>query len=429
MIGFSISLSLLTAFLFGLAPSWQSARPDIIPELKGSSTRSGSTGLGMRKVLIVFQIALSVVILFGAGLLTRTLSKLKTIDLGFDPARVIALAVDPAMNGHRPAEADRIFDEILNRLGAQPGIRAASLAVVSPLSGGMISFGIDVPGYSKKGTDRQANFNMISPDYFKTLNQTLLAGRDFDLHDSKNAPKVAIVNEVFAEQFMSGQNPIGRRFKLEGGDREIIGIVKNARYQTLREQLGPLVYLPVAQMQNSGYTLLVRTNLRRQQAIAEIEHIIHSVDSKLPIYDIQELQDQIDQTMSSERVLSFLSTLFSALATILCSLGIYGLIAYAVSRRTREIGIRFAIGAQQADVARLFLRESIFLVLLGVAAGIPLALVSTRALKSLLFGVAATDVSALTWTIAIFLMTGVLASLLPVLKAARIEPLEALRYE
>jgi len=190
-----------------------------------------------------------------------------------------------------------------------------------------------------------------------------------------------------------------------------------------------LVYLPVAQMQNSGYTLLVRTDLRRQQAIAEIEHVIHSVDSKLPIYDIQELQDQIDQTMSSERVLSFLSTLFSALATILCSLGIYGLIAYAVSRRTREIGIRFAIGAQQADVARLFLRESIFLVLLGVAAGIPLALVSTRALKSLLFGVAATDVSALTWTIAIFLMTGVLASLLPVLKAARIEPLEALRYE
>jgi ABC-type antimicrobial peptide transport system permease subunit len=193
--------------------------------------------------------------------------------------------------------------------------------------------------------------------------------------------------------------------------------------------MGPLVYLPVAQMQNSGYTLLVRTDLRRQQAIAEIEHIIHSVDSKLPIYDIQELQDQIDQTMSSERVLSFLSALFSALATLLCSLGIYGLIAYAVSRRTREIGIRFAIGAQKADVARLFLRESIFLVLVGVAAGIPLALASTRALKSLLFGVAATDVSALTWTIAIFLVTGLLASLLPVLKAARIEPLEALRYE
>ncbi len=429
VIGFSISLSLLTAFLFGLAPAWQSARPDIIPELKGSSASSNLGGLAMRKFLIVFQIALSVVILFGAGLLTRTLSKLKTIDLGFDPTRVITLSVDPAMNGHRPAEADRIFDEILNRLRAGPGIHDASLAVVSPLSGGMITLGIDVPGHIKQSSDRQTNFNMVTPDYFKTLNQTLLEGRDFNQHDRKNAPRVAIVNELFAAQYMPGQDPIGRHLKVEGSDTELVGIVKNTRYQALREQPGPLIYLPVAQTRNSGYTLLVRTDLPRQQAIADIEQIVRSVDSKLPIYGVKELQEQIDQTMSSERVLSFLSTLFSALATLLCSLGIYGLIAYAVSRRTREIGIRFAIGAQKTDVARLFLRESIWLVFLGVAAGIPLGIASTEAMKSLLFGVAPTDASTLTWTIAIFLGTGLLASLLPVLKAARVEPLEALRYE
>jgi predicted permease len=429
VIAFSISLSLLTALLFGLIPSWQSARPDLIPALKGSSTSSNLGGLALRKFLIVFQIALSVVILFGAGLLTRTLSKLQTIDLGFDPARIVTLSVDPAMNGHRPAESDRIFDDILNRLRTQPGVRAASLSVVSPLTGGMIPLAIDVPGHVQERSDRQANFNMVTPDYFKTLNQTMLAGRDFDLRDSKKAAQVAIVNDLFVQHYMPGQDPIGRHFKVEGSDREITGLVKNVRYQSLREQPGPAIYLPVAQTMNSGYTLLVRTDLPWRQAIAQIQSVIHSVDPKLPISEIQELQQQIDQTISSERVLSFLSALFSVLATLLCSLGIYGLIAYAVSRRTREIGIRFAIGAQKSDVARLFLRESVFLVLLGVAAGIPLALMSTRALKSLLFGVASTDVSALVWTIAIFLATGLLASLIPVLKAARIEPLEALHYE
>ena len=429
VIVFSISLSFVTALLFGLVPSWQSARPNIIPELKGSSSSSNLSGLALRKFLIVFQIALSVVILFGAVLLTRTLSKLQTIDLGFDATRILTLSVDPAMNGHRPAESDRIFDEILDRLRADQSIRAASLAVVSPLSGGMITLGVDVPGHLQGSSDRQANFNMVTPDYFTTLSQTLLAGRDFNRQDSKKAPQVAIVNESFGAHYMPGQNPIGRHFKVEGSDREIVAIVKNARYQTLREQLGPLVYLPVAQTRSSGFTLLVKTGLPRQAAIAEIEHIIRSVDSKLPIYNVQELQEQIDQTISAERVLSFLSALFSALATVLCSLGIYGLIAYAVSRRTREIGIRFAIGAQKTDVARLFLRQSIWLVLLGVAIGIPLGIAATQAMKSLLFGVTPTDASTLTWTVAIFLITGLLASLLPVLKAARIEPLEALRYE
>jgi predicted permease len=429
VIAFSISLSLLTAFLFGLVPAWQSARPDLVPELKGSSASSNLSGLRMRKFLIVFQIALAVVMLFGAGLLTRTLSKLKTIDLGFDPARVLTLSVDPAMNGHRPAEADLILGEIVNRLRAAPGLRAAGLAVVSPLSGEAISLGLDVPGHVKKTSDRQTYFNMISPGYFEALNQTLLSGRDFDMRDAKKAPKVAIVDQLFVAQYMPGENPIGRHIKAAGGDTEIVGVVKNAHYLALREHPGPLIYLPAAQTQNSGYTLLVRTALQRRRAIAEIERIIRSVDSKLPIYGVQELQEQIDQGISSERVLSFLSTLFSALATLLCSLGIYGLLAYSVSRRRREIGVRFAIGAQKTDVARLFLRESALLVLLGVAAGIPLGIASTRAMKSLLFGVAATDVSTLAWTIAVFLATGLLASLLPVLKAACIDPLEALRYE
>jgi predicted permease len=430
VIGFSILLSLLTAVLFGLVPAWQSARPDIIPELKGSpgKTRTSSGGVGIRRFLIVFQIALSLMILFAAGLLTRTLNSLKTIDLGFNPARVVAVQIDPAMNGHRPEDTDRIFDEILGRLRAQPAIAAASLAVITPLEGGMISLTFDVPGHIAKSSDAQTNFNMISPDYFKTLNQTLLAGRDFNGRDAKKAPAVAIVNQLFVDQFMPGQNPIGRSFKM-GGDVEIVGIAKNAHYQFLRETPGPLIYLPAKQTQSSGYTLLIRTTLDTRTAVTDIRATIRSVDSTLPIYGVRELQDQINQGISSERVLSFLSTLFSALATLLCAIGIYGLIAYAVSRRTREIGVRFAIGAQKMDVAKLFLRESALLVAAGILAGIPLALASTRVLKSLLYGVAPNDPRTLTLTIAIFLIAGLLASILPVLKAAGIDPVEALRHE
>jgi predicted permease len=383
----------------------------------------------MRRLLIVFQIALSLMILFAAGLLTRTLSGLKTIDLGFNPARVITLKIDPAMNGYPPDETDRVFDEVLSRLRRQPGTEAASLAVVTPLEGSMISLALSIPGRSKKSSDVQTNFNMISADYFKTLNQPLLAGRDFSDLDVRKAPNVAIVNQMFAAQYMAGQNPIGRHFRVGDADTEIVGLVKNSRYQTLREETWPLVYLPAKQTQSSGYTLLIRSRLETRVAVAGIQRAIRSIDAKLPIYQIRELQDEIDQGISSERVLSFLSTLFGALATLLSTMGIYGLIAYAVARRTREIGLRFAIGAQKLDVAKLFLRESLLLVAAGILAGIPLAVAATRVLNSLLYGVAAGDPAILTFAVLIFLLAALLATLLPVLRAARIDPIRALRYE
>ena len=430
VIGFAILLSLLTAVLFGLVPAWQSARPEIVPELKGSrgSAQSSLGGVGIRRFLIVFQIALSLMILFAAGLLTRTLRSLQTVDLGFDPARVIALNVDPAMNGHRPDDADRIFDDILSRLRAHQRIAAASLVVVAPLEGSAIALGFEVPGHLKKSSDVTTNFNMISPGYFKTLSQTLLAGRDFNDRDAKKAPLVAIVNKLFVDQYIPGQNPIGRSFKM-GSDIEIVGVTSDSRYQDLRETPGPIIYLPAKQTQSSGYTMLIRTRLDSRAAMSDIRDVIRSVDPRLPIFRVRELRNQIDQGISAERVLSFLSTLFSALATLLCGMGIYGLIAYAVSRRTREIGLRFALGAQKTDVANLFLRESLVLVAAGIAAGIPLALVSTRVMKSLLYGVRPDDPGTLWLTIAIFVVAGLLASLLPVLKAAGIEPVQALRDE
>lgn len=428
--GFLIGLSLLTCLLFGLAPALQSARPDVVPELKeGSGERRNHGGINLRRSLIASQIALSVVLLFGATLMTQTLRNLKTIDLGFKPAHVVELSADPAMAGYRPAETEPILDEVLGRLRAQPRIAAASLAVVSPLSGGMFSLDFEVPGRLTKGSDVQTNFNMVSPDYFKTLDQPLLAGRDFSDRDVMKAPGVAIVNPLFVQQYMPGMNPLGRHIKIGTSDTQIIGVVGNARYQTLRETPTPLIYLPAKQTYNSGYITLVRTRTDATQAVSDIEHTIRSVDPRIPIYEVHTLQDRIDQGISPERILSFLSSLFSGLATLLCGIGLYGIVAYSVSRRTREIGVRFAVGAQKSDVARLFLRESALLIGAGVVVGIPAALAVTRFLKSLLFGVAGNDIPALVLTVGVLIAAGLLATSVPVSKAARTEPLQALRHE
>jgi predicted permease len=289
--------------------------------------------------------------------------------------------------------------------------------------------GFDVPRRLPKNSDAQTNFNMISPEYFKTLRQPILAGREFNERDVKKSPQVAIVNQIFADQYTPGESPIGRRLRMGDQDIEIVGLVKDSRYQSLRGKMCPLIYLPVKQTQSSGHTVLVRTNLRPKLAVSEIEHAARAVDPKLPIYRVQELRELIDEGITSERMLTFLATLFSGLVTLLCSMGVYGLIAYAVSRRTREIGVRFAIGAQKGDVAKLFLGESTVLIGAGVVVGVPLALASARVLKSLLYGVTATDGFILFATVAIFLTAGILASVLPVRKATRIEPMQALRWE
>jgi predicted permease len=424
--GFSIALTVLTALLFGLVPAWQSSKPDVVAELKGIASYGRRADL--RRFLVAMEIAFSIVILFAASLLTRTLSHLKAIDLGFNPESVITLRIDPRMNGHSADSGEHVFEEILSRLRAQPRTKAA-LAQITPLEGGMMAWDLDVPGHINSAMDVQTNANIIGSGYFDTLDQKILMGRDFNEHDLMESAPVVIVNELFVRQYMPNQNSIGRHFKMLGKDREIVGLVANSHYQFLREKPGPLIYIPAAQVVSSGYTLLVRTNLPVKQAAIDIREAVHSVDPKLPIYDLRTMQDVVDRSMTSERLLAFLSSLFSALATILCSMGVYGMIAYAVTRRTREVGVRMAIGAQKLDVAKLFLRESATLVLVGIAVGLPLAIASTSLLKNLLFGIEPTDPWTLAFAAAIFIAVGVLASFLPVRKATRIEPVEALRYE
>lgn len=428
---FAIAVTLLTALVFGLFPALQSAKVDVLPGLKG--VQMGHTGsrdwASLRKLLIVVQLALSVCLLFAAGLLTRTLSHLRTIDLGFRPAQVVVLSIDPAMAGYKRDQVDRTFDEIVSRLEANPSVAAASYAVASPLEGSMISIGFSVPGHAAKSSDLQVDFNMVSPGYFKTLDQPLLAGRDFSARDTEKAPQVAIVNQLFAAQEMPGMNPIGRHFLNGGSDTEIVGLVKNARYQQMREKPVPLVYLPTAQTKSSGYSLLVRLRANVRRGIPEIERTIGSVNKRIPILNARTLQAQIDSGLSSERILSFLSALFAVLATVLCCVGLYGIVAFGVTSRTREIGIRVALGSTRSGVAKLFLAESLLVVGIGVAIGIPLALASARLLKSLLYGLRPNDLATLFSICLILVLAGLFATALPLRKAVRVEPSEALRHE
>jgi predicted permease len=378
----------------------------------------------------VIQIALSLVIVFAAGLLTRTLRTMTTTDLGYQPDRVIALQVDPAANGHSLAEVSMILDEILRRARVLPGVKAASLAASTPNGSTRMTTLIEVPGYtSKDARDDVAVFNFISPHYFETLGQSLLRGRDFDERDNENSPPAAIVNEKFVRHYFGGRDPVGRKFRLNGGEVEIAGVVADARDRGVRQAREETVYMPEKQSPISGLTILARTDDDPQRVIAALLGIVESIDRRMPVVSVHTLDMDVEAGLTTERILGYLSTLFAALATLLAGIGLYGVLAYSIARRTREIGIRFAVGAQRRDVAGLFARESLTVVLAGLIIGAPVALVSAHALRSLLFGVGATDPLTLIVSVIVLAMAALLATSIPLWRAARVNPVIALRWE
>jgi len=424
VLGFSIALVFVTAILFGFFPALQATR-------QGVSAGTGRLGrLLFRRGLVVAQIALSLVVVFAAGLLSQTLRTLMTIDLGFRPDQVIALSVDPAANGHSSAEVTLILNDILRRARDLPGVRAASLAASTPNGSWAISMSVNVPGYTpKQAGDDIVAFNFISPDYFTTLGQRLLHGRDFNDRDRMNSPRVAIVTEKFGRRFFGNRDPLGRKFRQGGGDIEIVGVVQDARDQSVRNGPEPTVYLPEKQGQTSGLTMLVLSRHEPPGIIPSLLAIVRGIDPRMPVYSIRTLDADVKAGLSTEKILGYLSSLFAVLAISLASIGLYGVLAYSVVRRTREIGVRFAIGAQRRDVASLFARESLALIFAGLALGAPIALASGQALKSLLFGVAGTDPLTLFLSLVVLGAAALLAMAIPLWRAASVNPTVALRYE
>jgi predicted permease len=293
-----------------------------------------------------------------------------------------------------------------------------------------LSMNVEVLGYTpRRRGDDIADFNFISPFYFGTMGQPLLLGRDFTEHDDRNNARVAIVNERFVRHFFSGRDPVGRRFRQGGSEIEIVGVVGDARDRDTRKGPEEAVYIPEKQGQTSGLTVLVRTAHDANQLIPSLLAIVRSVDKRLPVVSVRRLDLQIEAGFSSERILGYLSSLFGALAMLLAGVGLYGVISYSVTSRTREIGVRFAVGAQSVSIVILFAREIAIMLLAGLIVGIPFALASGNALKSLLFGLRATDPFTLFASVLALGFVAVLAVAVPLWRAAIMNPLTALRHE
>ena len=434
VLGFLFCISLLTGLLFSLAPALHATRPNLIPALKNETVAvsGGNRRWELRQVLVVLQVALSLMLLVGAGLFVRSLRNLKAVDDGYSADQVVMMALDPGQSGYKLDQLRSFYARLAERVLALPGVKWATYTRNVPLSGRWSRIGVEVPGYQPRIDEEMAAlFNHVAPQFFATFGMTLLSGRDFGAQDTPDSPKVVIINEKLAHYFFGNADPVGKHVSLEDlKDLEIVGVVADAKYRNLREQAPQTVYLPLSQSSSMVQrTFCVRASGIPGNLITAIRHEVRGLDPNLPVFDIKTFEDQVNESVSQERLVATLSSFFGFFALLLASLGLYGVMAYSVARRTREIGIRMALGAQTGNVLRLVLRETLLLVLIGIALGLPAALAATRLTKGLLFGLTATDPFTIALATLVMIAVASLAGWIPARRAARVDPMVALRCE
>jgi predicted permease len=445
---FALVISVVSGILFGLLPAIRSTRPALVSSLKDQAgTLIGGGHVRLRKALVVAQVSLSLLLLVAAGLFVRSLRNLKATGPGFPAERLTGFNLDPSQNGYSPERCKLFYRELVRNLEALPGVRSAALASVRILEGNEWDSTVTVEGYEPKpGEDMSPYFNGISPGYFLTMGIPLIAGRDFTLQDTKtvphefgswtvDVPTTVIVNEKLVRHYFGDKNPIGRHLGF-GNDRgtklhmEIIGVVKDAKYTSLRDEVPRQAFVPyLAFPFIRGMTGYVRTSAEPTQVFAEIRAEVRKLDPNVPVFAMRTLEAQIDRSLRNERLVASLSALFSLLAVLLSMIGLYGVMAYLVGFRTREIGIRMALGARSGHVLNMILGQGLRLVLIGLVIGLVAALSLTRILSSLLFGVTAFDPVTFVGVAILLLAISLLACYLPARHAARVDPMVALRYE
>jgi predicted permease len=432
---FTLALSVLTGLVFGLVPAIKASRSDLAPVLKSEATAVVGGHFRLRKGLVVAQVALSLLLLIGAGLFTRSLMNLRALDPGFRSDRLLAFSVDPALNGYDFNHRVEALRRIQEAIAAEPGVASVSAAEVALLTDSNSSSTVRVEGYeSKEGEDMNPNFNSVAPGFFETLGIPLVAGRDLGPTDLLAAPKVAVVNEVFARYFFKNESPIGRRFGLgrreNGYDVEIVGVVRDGKAANLREKTRRFVYVPYTQEERvGGLTFYVRSTVDLDSIGSRLRAAVRRVDASLPVTDMKTMTAQIGESLFVERMVAVLSAAFGLLATVLAAIGLYGVMSYAVTTRTREIGLRVALGADRRAILLLVLREVAALAVLGVAIGLPGGYGLGRLMESQLFGLTARDPLTFGVATVALLATAFLAGLIPAARAARLDPMTALRYE
>ena len=439
VLAFTAGVSILAVIFSGLAPALRAARVDLVPVLKAGEAPDGSkrTRLGLGKSLVVFQIAVSLLLMVGAGLLVHSLIDLENQNLGFSPEHVLLVNVDPELAGDKSSELPGLYRELVNRMNALPGVRSASIGSTSPMSGSWGGFAVSVEGEPRPAGGGAPQVVAVGPHYFETEGMRIVAGRPISDQDTATATPIAVVNQTFVRMFTpEGNNPVGRRlsfgvpFKPPGN--EIVGVAEDARFSSAREPAGPMLFLSVFQLQSlmaSVNEIEVRAAGDPGSVTDEVREAIHEIDPNLPITNITTLSVQVNDSLGQQRAISSLTGFFGILALVLACVGLYGIMAYNVARRTREIGIRMALGAEKRDVLRLVVGQGFRLVIIGLSVGVVGALGVTRFLSSLLYGVRPTDPLTFIAVSLIFTAVALLASYVPARRAMRVDPMVALRYE
>jgi predicted permease len=435
VLSFTAVTAVLSGLIFGFVPALKSVRPDVAPVLKdqAGSVLGGSVQARFRKALVVGQVALSLLLLIGAGLFMRSLRNLKAVDTGFRPDHIIGFTVRPSLIGYNDNRSNAFFDRLRERLAALPGVSALGTSGTPLLAGDDNVSSIVVPGRIPPENENAPNADVVSPGFFAALGTPLLAGREFTAQDSANAPRVAVVNETFARVYFGGENPIGRTFSFmltKDVPVEVVGLVKDGKYSDLREEKQRFVFVPYAQDPSpTAMTFYVRTSGEPEALSATIRQVIHEADPQLPVYSMKTMEAQIDESMFADRIISLLSAFFGVLATLLAAVGLYGVMSYVVTRRTREIGIRVALGANRNSVVSLILSEIALMVGIGIVIAIPLSIPLARMASSLLYGIGPQDPAVIAAASLVLMASALLAAYVPAARATRVDPLEALRTE
>lgn len=438
VLAFTAAACILTGLLFGLAPAFRATRVDLTPALKqnAASLGGGRQRMGLTKSLVVSQVALSLVLLSGATLFVRSLVNLQSQNVGFSRDNLLLFGIAPREAGYKGVRYANLCRDIQNGLARLPGVQSATSSLHLLLSGSSRGNSLTIPGYTAGANERMSvQVLPVGTDFLPTMGITLLQGRDLNARDDENAPKVALVNETMARKYWAGQNPVGRRFKLSKLDMEVVGVVQDARYNSLRKEIAPVVYHPFVQDIDSmpHMHFEVRTAGDAAALIPAVRAVVASLDARLPLFDVKTQTEQIDELLLQERLFARLTGFFGVLALTLVCVGLYGIMSYAVARRTSEIGIRMALGARSGNILGMVLRETLTLVGAGVVIGVAASLVTAKladaAISGLLFGVKITDVSAIVFAAGVLAAIALLAGSVPARRASRVDPMVALRSE